>query len=443
MFEEEETRQSHLSTEPYKGVRDFYPKDWAKLTSAFETLRTTLGTWGYEEYNASPLERAELYESKTSEEIVNEQTYTFFDRGERKVTLRPEMTPTFARMVASQRREIPMPLRWFSIPNVFRYERPQRGRLREHFQLNVDLAGSSDPRTDAEIISIASEILKAFGAKEDDFVIRVNSRTLLEAACKAAGFESAEAIKEYSRLLDRKKKITLEEFAAALGDRMDPLELIKNADNANDASPIANEKEKLSQLISDLRERGMSNIVFDPEIVRGFDYYTGMVFEIFDTNPANPRSICGGGRYDGLVEMFGVESIPCVGFAIGDVTLMDFLETHVYAPAVSSAPQVFIGTPSDSDFPVAQDFAQKLRAQGVRVIVHMNAKVDSKGSGAEGGSKGKSLGDQIRDASRRGIPYFIAFGEEEASSGTVRIKELESGNETHAKIDEIAEKIRG
>src|SRR5512146_2520294 len=159
-----------LPTDPYKGVRDFYPADWAKLNAIFGTLRSVLAAWGYEEYNASPLERAELYEAKTSEEIVGEQTYTFMDRGDRRVTLRPEMTPTLARMVAAKRRELPLPFRWFSIPNVFRYERPQKGRLREHYQLNVDLVGVSSAEADIEIIRIASELLKAFGATEKDFV---------------------------------------------------------------------------------------------------------------------------------------------------------------------------------------------------------------------------------------------------------------------------------
>jgi histidyl-tRNA synthetase len=416
-------KQEPLSTEPYKGVRDFYPEEWSKLSSVFGRIRKTLGLWGYEEYNASPLERAEIYESKTSEEIVNEQTYTFFDRGERKVTLRPEMTPTFARMVAAKRRDVPLPLRWFSIPNVFRYERPQRGRLREHFQLNIDLAGSADIRSDTEIITIASEIMKSLGAKSDDFVIRVSSRTLLEAACKATGFDTHEAIKIYSRLLDRKSKMTLEEFEAALGPRRsDPLKAIEEASD----SEVASAKTALFGMIDSLHTAGITNVVFDPEIVRGFDYYTGMVFEIYDTNPENPRSIGGGGRYDGLVELFGGEAIPCVGFAIGDVTLMDFLETHKLTPKSSSAPQVFIGTPSESDYAAAEKFADTLRASGVRVIVNMN---------------GKSLGDQIRDASRRGIPYFIAFGEQESASGMVRLKELETSSEKELSTNEAAELI--
>jgi histidyl-tRNA synthetase len=420
----EHERHEPLSTEPYKGVRDFYPEDWGRLSAAFETIRHTLGLWGYEEYNASPLERSELYENKTSEEIVNEQTYTFFDRGDRKVTLRPEMTPTFARMVAAKRRDIPLPLRWFSIPNLFRYERPQRGRLREHFQLNVDLAGIADAKADGEIIVIASEVLKAFGAKTEDFIIRVSSRSLLEAACKATGFDSHEAIKVYSRLLDRKSKMTLEEFEAALGsERSDPLKAIEAGTDA----AVSEEKEKLTGLISAFHARGMTNVVFDPEIVRGFDYYTGIVFEVYDTNPENPRAILGGGRYDGLVQMFGGESLPCVGFGLGDVTLMDFLETHDLTPAATSAPQVFIGTPSEDDFFAAQTFAQTLREQNVRVIVNTNSQ-----------NKNKDLGDQIREAVRRGIPYFIAFGEQEAASSIVRLKTLALSSEEEMSVSEVA-----
>jgi histidyl-tRNA synthetase len=407
-----------LSTEPYKGVRDFYPEEWSVLMSIFGTMRRTLELWGYQEYNASPLERAELYESKTSEEIVTEQTYTFMDRGDRKVTLRPEMTPTFARMVAHKRRDVPLPLRWFSIPNVFRYERPQRGRLREHFQLNVDIAGVTDAKADGEIIVLASEILRALGATPDHFIIRINSRTLLSAACTAAGFTTDEDVREYSRLLDRKKKMTPEEFATGLGGRTDPLSIIMSGSDAT----VAQEKAKLLNMIEAFAARGMTNVVFDPEIVRGFDYYTGMVFEVFDTNPENPRSLFGGGRYDGLVGMFGGEPIPCVGCAMGDVTLLDFLETHGLTPAVSAAPQLYIGTPTEGDFFAAQTVAQTLRTAGVRTIVHGAA---------------KSLGDQIRDASRRGIPYFIVIGELEAASDTVRVKTLATSEETTLLLTDV------
>ncbi len=424
MIEDQDKREP-LSTEPYKGVRDFYPADWARLTATFNTIRTALELWGYEEYNASPLERAELYESKTSEEIVNEQTYTFEDRGQRRVTLRPEMTPTFARMVAGKRRELPMPLRWYSIPNLFRYERPQRGRLREHYQLNVDIAGIADAKADGEIIVIATEILKALGAKTEDFIVRVSSRPLLAAACAATGYDNEEAIRTYSRLLDKKSKMTLAEFEAALGPgRADPLKEIENPTDEK----VREEKDKLMSLLEAFRARGLTNIVFDPEIVRGFDYYTGIVFEVYDTNPANPRAMFGGGRYDGLVGMFGGDPIPCIGFGMGDVVLMDFLETHGILPEIQTGPQVYVGTPSESDFFAAQSFAAQLRANGIRTLVN---------------SSSKGLGDQIRDASRRNIPYFIAFGEQEASFGTIRMKTLATGDEQEISVEDVAARMSG
>ena len=414
----------HLSSEPYKGVRDFYPDDWSKLSQVFDTMRKTLESFAFEEYNASPLERAELYEQKTSEEIVSEQTYTFEDRGERKVTLRPEMTPTFARMLAAKRREIPFPVRWFSIPNVFRYERPQRGRLREHYQLNVDLAGIADMKADGEIIVIAHAIMKALGAKDSDFRIRISSRTLLAAACAATGFDNEEAIRIYSRLLDKKSKLSIAEFEAQLGpDRSDPLKAIVAGTDAK----VAEEKKKLEDFIAALKERGITNAVFDPEIVRGFDYYTGLVFEIYDTHPENPRAIAGGGRYDNLISLFGGDPLPCVGFAIGDVTLMDFLETHGLAPKAKASADIYIGTPLESDSPVAAKFGEELRAVGLRVLVNKT---------------GKSLGDQIKEASRRQIGYFIAYGEQEVSSGNLRIKALETGNEVEMHKDKVAEHIR-
>ena len=404
-----------LSPDSYKGVRDFYPKDWARLSAIFGTLRKTLALWGYEEYNASPLERAELYEAKTSEEIVNEQTYTFIDRGNRKVTLRPEMTPTLARMVANKRRELALPLRWFSIPNVFRYERPQKGRLREHYQLNVDLIGIASEEADIEILRIASELLKAFGAKESDFVIRVNSRALLTKACKTAGL-NAEATRAYLRLLDKKSKMTPEAFGVAQSSITvkDPLTLV--------------ESKEIKALVATFTELGVTNAVFDPTLTRGFDYYTGVVFEIFDTNPANPRSIFGGGRFDKLVSLFGGDAIPAVGFGMGDVTLADFLETHGLMPKDDGgAPQLYLGTPSPSDIPAAQAFADTLHKEGGRVFVNLTD---------------KSLGDQIKDAVKRDIPLFIAYGKDEVANQTVRMKILATGEEAGLPFSELPIRLR-
>ena len=414
-----------IQTDPYKGVRDFYPADWARMEAMFKSIRRTLSTWGYEEYNASPLERAELYEAKTSEEIVGEQTYTFIDRGDRRVTLRPEMTPTLARMVANKRRELAYPLRWFSIPNVFRYERPQKGRLREHYQLNVDLVGIATSEADLEIITIASDILRSFGAKENDFIIRVNSRALLTAACEAAGLKG-EATKSYLHLLDRKAKMTPETFAAAqsaITDK-DPLALIADAGS----SPlIAKEKKSLLDTIEALNARGVSNAVFDPTLTRGFDYYTGIVFEVFDTNPTNPRSLFGGGRFDKLVALFGGDPLPAVGFGMGDVTLADFLETHALTPSnTENTPQLYLGIPSAEDIPAAQAFATELRKKGNRIFVNITE---------------KALGDQIKDAVKRGIPLFIAYGTQEVANQTVRMKILATGEEVGLPLSELSVRL--
>ncbi|MFA5745017.1 MAG: histidine--tRNA ligase [Candidatus Paceibacterota bacterium] len=403
-----------LSTDSYKGVRDFYPTDWARMQTMFERIRETLAQWGYEEYNASPLERAELYEAKTSEEIVNEQTYTFTDRGDRRVTLRPEMTPTLARMVAAKRRELPLPFRWFSIPNVFRYERPQRGRLREHYQLNVDVVGLAEGEIDIEIIKIASDLLKAFGAKETDFVIRINSRALLTTACTEAGLTS-DATREYLRLLDKKSKMTPEVFAEAQGTitEKDPLSFMKS--------------EVMETFVATLKARGVNNVVFDPTLTRGFDYYTGMVFEVFDTDPANPRSLFGGGRYDGLVALFGGDPIPAIGFGMGDVTLADFLESHGITLDTNVArPQLYIGTPTMSDIPTAQAFADTLHKENCRVFVNLTD---------------RALGDQIKDAVKRAIPFFIAYGADEVKNNVVRMKTLATSTEEEISVSELSKRL--
>ncbi|MDO8624123.1 MAG: histidine--tRNA ligase [bacterium] len=401
---------SELSTDPYKGVRDFYPADWATVQAIFQCERDTLARWGYAEYNASPLERSELYESKGNEEIINEQTYTFEDRGGRHVTLRPEMTPTLARMVAAKRRELTYPLRWFSIGNRFRYERPQKGRLREFYQTDIDLIGLPEGEADLEIVSLASALIKNFGATDEDFVIRLNARTLLNTACEKVGLKPL-AVRAYLRLLDKKAKMPTPEFDAAVKaiTHDDPLKYI--------------DQDAMSVMITELNRRGIKNVRFDPTLTRGFDYYTGIVFEIFDTNPANPRALFGGGRYDELVALFGGEPIPAVGFAIGDVAFADFLKTHELLPVPQHELELYLGTPKPENIPSAQEMATVLRTQHLRVFVNLTA---------------KSLGDQVREANKRGVPYFAAVGEDEKHSKTLRVKRLASGEERPLALADIA-----
>ncbi len=414
------TAKEPLGTEPYKGVHDYYPEDWARVSSMFDTLRDTLRSYGFQEYQASPLERAELYESKTSEEIVSQQTYTFTDRGDRRVTLRPEMTPTLARMISGRRHDLVFPARWFSIGNRFRYERPQKGRSREFYQTDVDIVGVSGSTAESEIVVVAADLLRGFGAKDSDFLIRVNSRTLVNAAGSRLGLTNEETT-TYLSLIDRKDKMSEEAFEtereAFRRDGQDPLELIlARTDEATDA-----EYTKVLDLIAGWKALGIENVVFDPTIARGFLYYTGLIFEIFDTNPENPRALLGGGRYDGLVALFGGAPIPAVGFALGVETLTDFLTTHNLLPEASIAPTLFIGTPTEADIPLAQAYAATLRSSAFSVVVNLS---------------GKSLGDQVKEAVKRGIPYFVAYGQNEKESASVKVKTLAENSE-----EEVASNI--
>ena len=322
------------SIEPYKGVRDFYPEDQFVLRYLFEHMERVCELFGYEEYGASILEHAELYRAKTSDEIVNEQTYTFTDRGGREVTLRPEMTPSLARMIAAKQRDISFPARWYTIANVFRYERSQRGRLREHWQLNVDIVGVEGVEADAEIIAVAHGILRSLGADERNFEIRVSDRRILDSLYDELSIAEDKRA-EITRLLDRRAKMEnfTEKLGEVVGDKASML--LERLDNLTSTA-------YLEELRRQLEYMGIGNMVVDTKITRGFDYYTGMVFEIFDTHEDNNRSLFGGGRYDGLLEQFGGEKIPAVGCAMGDVIARNFLESHNLMPEDAPATELMI-----------------------------------------------------------------------------------------------------
>ncbi len=394
-----------LSTEPYKGVRDFYPEDSATLRYIFSKWREVVERCGYVEYKASILEPSELYKAKgvENEEMVKDQTYTFTDRGDREVTLRPEMTPTVARMVAARRRDLGFPLRLYSIPNCFRYERSQRGRLREFWQLNVDLFGTHSPAADAEIIGIAYGAMKVFGAKDEDFVIKVGSRSALEKSFAEANV-SEENKKALFTLLDRRNKMSEAEFEEGLSKLGVPSDIL----SAN-AVP-----QDIAEMIENFAAVGVKNIVYAPEVVRGFAYYTGMVFEVFDTHAENNRSLMGGGRFDNLTELFDDEPLPGVGFAIGDVTMRDFLEVHGLLPTYVPPTQVYIAITDPSLATKAQMLGGELRQNGVSVAIDFGD---------------KKLGDQIKTANKHKIPYLVVVGEDELTSGEFTVRDLASGTE--------------
>ncbi|MEK7638716.1 MAG: histidine--tRNA ligase [Patescibacteria group bacterium] len=401
-----------LSTDSYKGVRDFYPEDMAIQRYIFDTWSKTAESFGFERYDASVLEPAELYKAKgaENEEMVKEQTYTFIDRGDREVTLRPEMTPTVARMVAGKRRELQFPLRWYSIPNLFRYERPQRGRLREHWQLNCDIFGSDHYTADVEIIALAYQTLIDFGAKESDFEIRINNRAALNKVYSQFNL-TVEGANSTTAVIDRKRKMSEEEFATAL------------AGAAGTDFKLPKETPEEVQVVLDaLKALDLGNAFYDPSIVRGFDYYTGTVFEIFDTSGENNRALLGGGRYDNLTSMFGGEPITGVGFGMGDVTMRDFLMTHNLLPAriKETAPTLMI-IPTDTEHNLAAEkVAKEIRSHGTTVATDIGT---------------KKLGDKISRAGARGVKYIIVVGETEIASGQFALKNLKLNQEIKGHIE--------
>jgi histidyl-tRNA synthetase len=424
--------KTEISTESYKGVRDFYPEDMFVQNFIFSTWKNVAESFGYSQYDASILEPAELYRAKSGEEIVSEQTYTFTDRGEREVTLRPEMTPTVARMVAGKEHDLQFPLRWYSIPNLFRYEKPQRGRLREHWQLNVDIFGVDSLDAEVEVISIADKIMKKFGATDSDFVIKINSRKILNDLFKH--FElSDEQSQKISKIIDKKEKIPADTFRASLEEIIpdktaEMVLLLESSEKLLDTLGKQNTNAvELVTLIEKLSASGLTNIVFDPTLMRGFDYYTGIVFEVFDTHPDNRRALFGGGRYDDLLDIFGKNKIPAFGFGMGDVTTRDFLESHNLLPKYKSSANVFICTLKPEYTKDALLLADKLRMNGVNVSVNFSD---------------KKLGDQIKSADKQKIPFTIVLGEDEIKSGLYPLKNLESGEEKKVKVEEIADIVK-
>lgn len=420
-----------LSTESYKGVRDFYPEDQAVQNYIFGIMRKSAESWGYVEYGASVLEPAELYKSKSSEEIVNEQTYNFVDRGGREVCLRPEMTPTVARMIAHKLTELPAPIRWYSIPNVFRYEKPQRGRLREHFQLNVDLFGVKDFFADLEIVRVADTIMQNFGAKREDYKILINSRLLLDDILESSEIDLANKL-PVCRILDKKEKMSAHDFKNELTEIVGEdkakklIEFLYYGEALLSMLPESSEAKSISLLIDKLRENGISNVVFSPTLTRGFDYYTGLVFEVFANDSENNRSLFGGGRYDGLVSAFRKEVVPAIGFGMGDVTIRDFLISHNLMPEIASTTKVMIVVAPDTKLESVYKVADELRSKGVNVAVDIS---------------GRKIGDQIVAAEKRKIPLIMIVGEEEIKTNLYKIRRVKDRVEKQGERNNLEQVI--
>lgn len=335
----------NVSKEPYKGCRDFFPDHKRRLDFIFNSMRQAAESFGYEPYDGPLLESIELYLAKSGEELINDQIYKFVDRGNRTVAIRPEMTPTLARMVSQIHRETPKPIRWYAIPNLMRYEKPQRGRLREHWQFNCDIFGAPEGKGEVEIILLIITFLKSFNATSEHTEVLINDRRVVDSYFNDYLKVAPDTKKELLKLLDRSKKISsgaLEEQINLLildsDKRKNFLEYL-SITNFSDLkiflkkSGLESVASELFSVINNLNECEVGEFLsFDPSIVRGLDYYTGIVFEVFDKNPENRRAICGGGSYANLLQIFKEPSLPGVGFGMGDVTLTDFLTTHNLIP---------------------------------------------------------------------------------------------------------------
>jgi histidyl-tRNA synthetase len=428
-----------LSTQPYKGARDFYPEDKRFQKFMFAKMREVCERFGYEEYDAPILEPTELYASKTSDEIVNEQTYTFVDRGDRSVTIRTEMTPSVSRMVAGKRQELAYPVRWYSIPNLWRYERPQRGRLREFWQLNVDVFGLAGIEAEHEMILVADGIMKSFGAKHEMYTIKLSSRKLINTLMQDhLGLDPTQS-ETMIRLIDRMHKMDYGEFAGQVDGLFNPSQRDKGETDlllnflkldSLDALPEQLKGDasivELKQLMKLLTESGVSNVAFDPTLMRGFDYYTDVVFEVFDNNPDNNRSMFGGGRYDGLVAAFGVEPVPTVGFGMGDVTLQNFLETHKLLPEIHSETDVYVVLIGDI-YEKAQKPIAELREMGLSLAVD---------------SSGRKADKQIKAALKKDVRYVLFIGEKELADDQYPIKNLKTGIEEKHSLQRLVSVIK-
>jgi len=401
---------------PIKGTRDFYPESMAIRSWLYETARQISESFGYQEYDAPFLESIELYAAKSGEELVKEQSFVFPDRGGDLIALRPELTPSLARMVAQRQRQLVYPMRWWSFGPFWRYERPQKGRSREFFQWNIDLFGINTPEADAELVAIACAYLNAVGLMPQEAGVLVNSRRLVDAELAGMGVP-AEERSVISRWIDRRSKMSADEWMAygrEIGLSTDQLEkiteLLSNAD-------LWKKSVELVRFFDAIDALGWRQYVrYDPNIVRGLDYYTGIVFEAADIQGDVRRSILGGGRYDNLLADVGGDPMPGVGFAMGDMVITLLLEKYGHLPDglnLSPAP-VLVTIFDESSLLASFSLAAELRRAGIKINCYPEA---------------AKLSKQFKFADRTGIRLTVILGPDEQKNGMVTIKDLLSGEQ--------------
>lgn len=417
------------------GFRDFYPDDMAVRAHLTEVWRDTARRYGFQEYDGPPLEPLELYTHKSGSEIV-QQLYNFVDKGGREVALRPEMTPTFARMVAARVGGMPKPVKWFSIPQLFRYERQQRGRLREHFQFNMDIVGEPGEGADAELVAAAIDTVRAFGLGADDVILRVSDRRLLAALLLRAGVAGERLARAYSVVdkVERESRESLETRlsaetgldARAAGGVLElfaagELEAVRQAHGDN--HDIAGALERVDTFFELMGEMGLRDFVrFDLSVVRGLAYYTGIVFELFDAR-SELRAVAGGGRYDGLLSTVGGPDLPAAGFAMGDVVLRELLVERGLLPGVEPALDYYLVAVTPDDRSEVLRLAHRLRDRGWSV---------------EYGLRHQGAGKQFKNADSAGARLAVVIGPEERAAGVALVRKMKSGEEEKVPLAELA-----
>ena len=406
-----------------RGTRDFYPEEMRLRNWLFERFHAAARSHGFEEYDSPVLESEELYTRKAGEEITA-QLYNFEDKGGRRVALRPEMTPSLARMVMAKSGALPIPIKWYSIPQCWRYERTQRGRGREHYQWNVDIWGMHGVEADAELLSVLVHFFRAVGLKSDDLVIRVSNRKVLEEVLGALGIEG-ETFSKTCIVIDKMDKLppeAIEQQLADLGHGHDSIASIRKVLGMKDLDELSNELDSDSQAVRELRDLfglcesyGISSwMAFDASVVRGLAYYTGSVFEAHDRDN-ELRAICGGGRYDRLLSTLGGKDLPATGFGFGDMVIMELLSVKGLIPHLPSGNEDIVIPLDKALRPAAMAVASRLRASGRSVDLVLDD---------------KRMKWAFRHAERTGAQRLVMVMPEEWQAGKVRIKNLETGEES-------------
>lgn len=438
-----------LSKQPYKGTRDFFPEQMRLRNYIFSKMAEVSELYAYEPYDGPMVEELDLYRAKSGDELINDQVYNFVDRGDREVAIRPEMTPTVARMVAQIHREVAKPLRWYAIPNLMRYEKPQKGRLREFWQYNADIFGAPEGLGDVEIIQLAVSIIKSFGANNSHFEVLINSRKFVDYVFAGPINLEAENTKKLYKLLDKKNKMPADKFTAevnAITNDAKKSEVFEKYVSISTVSEIeaffkdtqgsAEEFEKnlmpLISLFKQLEKLGLAEYVkFDPSIVRGLDYYTDVVFEIFDKHPDNRRAIAGGGAYANLLSIFGETPLPGIGFGLGEVPLTEFLKSHNLLPNTSKQDlDVMVAYQDLASEQKALELSQAFRNAGLKTEVFL----------------GEAKPKKIYTSSDRKQPNtLMILSSDEIANGEIQLKNLKT-KETHKlalnAVDKMIEVIK-